>query len=66
MADSFGVEFYEVSAKNNCNITETFTYLAKQIKQKILSADEPTSNSLTKDAKINIGKNSNKSKDSCC
>lgn len=29
MADSFGVNFFEVSAKNNSNITETFTYMAK-------------------------------------
>lgn len=29
MADSFGVNFFEVSAKNNTNITQTFTYMAK-------------------------------------
>lgn len=32
MADSFGINFFEVSAKNNTNITETFTYMAKEIK----------------------------------
>jgi len=29
MADSFGVNFFEVSAKNGTNIADTFTYMAK-------------------------------------
>lgn len=29
MADSFGISFFEVSAKNNSNISETFVYMAK-------------------------------------
>lgn len=32
MAESFGVEFFEVSAKNNSNITEMFNFMAKEIK----------------------------------
>lgn len=39
MADSFGINFFEVSAKNNSNITETFTYMAKEIKEKVLTGD---------------------------
>jgi GTPase SAR1 family protein len=40
MADSFSVNFFEVSAKNNSNITETFSFLAQEIKEKVLSGDE--------------------------
>lgn len=40
MADSFGVQFFEVSAKNNSNISETFVYMAKEIKDKVLTGDE--------------------------
>ena len=40
MADSFGVQFFEVSAKNNTNISQTFIYMAKQIKDKVLTGDE--------------------------
>jgi Ras-related protein Rab-8A len=29
IADSFGINFFEVSAKNNTNISEMFTYMAK-------------------------------------
>ncbi len=39
MADSFGVQFFEVSAKNNSNISETFVYMAKEIKDKVLTGD---------------------------
>lgn len=40
MADSFGVNFFEVSAKNGSNITETFVQLAGDIKTKVLTGDD--------------------------
>ena len=39
LADSFGVDFFEVSAKNNTNITETFHFMAREIKEKVLTGD---------------------------
>ena len=36
LAESFGVDFFEVSAKNNINITETFHFMAREIKEKVL------------------------------
>lgn len=38
MAEQFGVEFFEVSAKDNKNIAEMFHYMAQQIKNKILTS----------------------------
>jgi small GTP-binding protein len=37
LAVSFGVEYYEVSAKENTNITEMFMSIGKEIKDKILN-----------------------------
>lgn len=39
LAESFGVDFFEVSAKNNINITETFHFMAREIKEKVLTGD---------------------------
>lgn len=36
MAESIGLNFFEVSAKENVNIQDTFIYMAKEIKDKIL------------------------------
>lgn len=41
MADQFGVSFFEVSAKENKNITETFDFMARTIKTQILSDEIP-------------------------
>jgi len=41
MADQFGVSFFEVSAKENKNIAETFDYMARTIKTQILSDEVP-------------------------
>lgn len=41
MAEQFGVEYFEVSAKDNKNISEMFHYMATEIKNKILSSEVP-------------------------
>ena len=38
LADHFGVDYYEVSARDNKNISEMFQSLAIEIKNKILSS----------------------------
>lgn len=35
MADTFGVDYFEVSAKENTNISEMFINVGKQIKEKL-------------------------------
>lgn len=39
LAVSFGVEYYEVSAKENMNISEMFMSIGKEIKDKILTGE---------------------------
>lgn len=41
MADQFGVQFFEVSAKMNTNIAETFNHMARTIKTQILNDQVP-------------------------
>lgn len=41
LAEQFGVKYFEVSAKDNRNISETFQYVATEIKNKILSSETP-------------------------
>ena len=36
MAESYGIEFFETSAKEDRNIKEAFYYLAREIKEKVL------------------------------
>lgn len=36
LAESYGVEFFETSAKEDRNIKEAFYYLAREIKEKVL------------------------------
>lgn len=36
LAESYGVEFFETSAKEDRNIKEAFYYLAREIKDKVL------------------------------
>lgn len=41
MAEKFGVEYFEVSAKENLNIADTFGHLAKAIKNQVLCSEVP-------------------------
>lgn len=41
MAEKFGLQFFEVSAKENINISEMFHFIAKEIKDKILGSEVP-------------------------
>ena len=36
-ADTYGIAFFETSAKEDRNIKETFHYLAREIKEKVLA-----------------------------
>ena len=41
IAEQFGVQYFEVSAKENRNISEMFNWIATQIKNKILNSEIP-------------------------
>lgn len=67
MADSFGIDFFEVSAKNNTNITEMFTYMAKQIKQKGLSSEDVVKTAMNRQGnRLTEEKVKPKGKSTCC
>eukprot|EP00826_Nyctotherus_ovalis_P030925 TRINITY_DN2469_c0_g1_i1.p1 TRINITY_DN2469_c0_g1~~TRINITY_DN2469_c0_g1_i1.p1 ORF type:complete len:224 (-),score=52.88 TRINITY_DN2469_c0_g1_i1:121-717(-) len=41
LAEEFGIEFFEASAKDNVNVGETFEYLVKEIKNKTKPVEKP-------------------------
>ncbi|KRX02148.1 P-loop containing nucleoside triphosphate hydrolase [Pseudocohnilembus persalinus] len=44
LAQCYDIQFFEVSAKDNINIAETFLSIAKDIKEKLLLTDGPNPN----------------------
>lgn len=38
LADEYGVQLFEASAKNNINVTEAFTHIAKDIKRRLMDS----------------------------
>lgn len=61
LAHELNIKFFEASAKNNINVSETFHYIAKNIKDNQLSEAPGTSNA------INVGSTRPKpAKKQCC
>lgn len=64
LADEFGMEFWEASAKNNVNVEKCFLSIAKCVKSRLIS-DESTSSSTRKNFKIS-SRGIGVSKRGCC
>jgi Ras-related protein Rab-8A len=62
LAHELNIKFFEASAKNNINVSETFHFIAKQIKDQQLSEAPGTSNT------INVGsaRPKGEKKSQCC
>ena len=53
LADEFGIDFKEVSAKSNINVEEAFVSLATKIKDRIENSQHPQQQ--TQQAGVNVG-----------
>lgn len=65
LSTQFGVEYFEVSAKENTNIEDMFYSIAKEVKEKVLMGDmtEFVSNRMIGKGKL---QNPKKEKKGCC
>jgi Ras-related protein Rab-8A len=62
LADEYGIKFFETSAKNNVNVVESFTAIAKDIKKRLMdSGTGPTGQ-----GGIKIDANTTGGKSKCC
>lgn len=61
LADEYGIEFFETSAKSNINVVESFTAIAKNIKKRMDSTDPDDSSS----SAVDLNSNRSASK-KCC
>ena len=70
LADSYGISFFETSAKDGKNIKESFHTISKEIKEKILIAEQTPQLSMNNNQSIRIQTNQarkpNNKKAGCC
>jgi len=66
LADEYGIEFFETSAKTNVNVVEAFTCIAKNIKKRLM--DSPNDLRQTDSNKVNVDNNNKQqsSNSGCC
>jgi Ras-related protein Rab-8A len=65
LADEFGIQFFETSAKNNMNIDEAFRSIAVDI-QKRLTESEHDRLDVATGSKFRVDEQQEQSKDGCC
>eukprot|EP01017_Pseudomicrothorax_dubius_P001531 TRINITY_DN0_c534_g1_i3.p1 TRINITY_DN0_c534_g1~~TRINITY_DN0_c534_g1_i3.p1 ORF type:complete len:127 (+),score=29.78 TRINITY_DN0_c534_g1_i3:140-520(+) len=65
LAEKYGMQFFEASAKNDLNITPIFQSIAKEIKDRILSSEAPGATTGT-GVKINSAGGEPVKKSGCC
>uniref|UniRef100_A0A7S3K6D1 Uncharacterized protein n=1 Tax=Aureoumbra lagunensis TaxID=44058 RepID=A0A7S3K6D1_9STRA len=61
LAEEYGVQFFETSAKNDLNVTESFIAIARQAKARLPSESSNTNANIK-----NLNNKSSGSKSSCC
>lgn len=63
LADEYGIQFYETSAKTNENVQDAFVSIAKDIKQRLMSSDNYDENG---NDKLNINRRNGSKSSNCC
>mmetsp|Transcript_19973 Transcript_19973/g.27665 ORF Transcript_19973/g.27665 Transcript_19973/m.27665 type:complete len:214 (+) Transcript_19973:326-967(+) len=72
LADEFGIQFFETSAKSNVNVENAFFAIARDIKNRLQDSAEPSKPSSpivqpsTSTIKLEKGKKPKKTKSGCC
>lgn len=63
LADEYGMQLFEASAKENINVTELFTQLARDIKHRLIDSDDPAI--VDASAHVDLGPNEVEPTQSC-
>jgi Ras-related protein Rab-8A len=65
LADEYGIKFFETSAKNNINVVEAFTAIAKDIKKRLM--DNPNAGAQQQQQGVRVdASNTQKKNGKCC
>ena len=65
LANEFGIEFFETSAKSNQNIEEAFRFVAVDV-QKRLAESEHHRLDVANSSKFRVDESQDQAKDGCC
>ena len=65
LANEFGIEFFETSAKSNQNIEEAFRFVAVDV-QKRLAESEHDRLDVANSSKFRVDESQDQAKDGCC
>lgn len=66
LADEYGIQFFETSAKTNLNVEQVFFSIARDIKQRLAETDSKPEDRTIKINKTEGSENPESQKSACC